>query len=369
MSQSTNAVPTAAQTEKIRILELITELFNYSSHVPAVDAILNAILLPNGATLKSVVQSIASGDQSHAYGLDHAVASALATLTEKNLHPRQAPSANSHNSVETMFNWEEDLENDIERVINAALKALQNNIIDPATLTTLQLRLHTIFISSISSLIPSTPANVRVTLGKMSKLIQLLGVLSGLQLPVIPIPASTPTEQPPETTPLIHSCPHPTCLKTFSKAYDLRIHSRVHANYRPFACPTCPATFTRKHDLQRHARSHPYQGPYPNSHEDTRVSVVRCTICSQTFSRRDAFLRHTRGSRSKDKPGDRSQCATALGETILAPSSTLKEVDRSGGDIEESSEMDTIQSNPFSIFSEMDLAPMDMDLSQLLGSL
>ena len=392
-SGSPSSSGNTAECEETRILQLISGLFEYSRAIPAVAVVFDGITLPeeNGASLRSILESITSGDRELSptiHGLDKAIANALATLTAQNLHPppnaRKRPRADfeaNHELERARVNGK-----DIETVINAALKALQNNIIDPALLTTLQLRLHTLFVSSITALTPSTPARVRDTLGKMSKLIQLLGVLSGLQLPVIPVPqqatstvyggppyADQPlgTEVPPRRTQTTHPCPHPTCLKTFSKAYDLRVHSRVHVNHRPFACPTCPATFTRNHDLQRHARSHPYHGVAEDS---AGVHAVRCTVCSRTFSRRDAFVRHTRGGRGKRKPEGRSQCAAALGETIMnLPSPVRKRKTTEHGEEPNQGSESSVSldhpdlTDPFSIFSEMDFAQMDMDLSQLLG--
>jgi hypothetical protein len=416
------------ETERNRIFTLILELLEYSHRVPAVRIVLDAIALPEAegaATLTSVLESIVSNDGETMFmvqGLDKALDKALVTLSEQNLHFHAQPSGARKRKRDELEAQEETgiPRNDIEDVIHAALTSLQNNKIDTALLTTLQLHLHTIFVSSVSSLTPSTPMSVRNTLSKMSKLIQLLGVLSNLQLPIIPIPVQTTlqsteimtdigadTSNPSKPTPTIHPCPHPTCLKTFQKAYDLRVHSRVHVNHRPFTCHSCPATFTRSHDLQRHVRTHP--GLHANLDSSTNGSMgrdtgtsvlvtpaVRCTVCQKFFSRRDAFLRHTRGGKGKDGKDRNSdnppRCAAALGENVAnlpSPSTSKRKRtnrwDKSRADPLQATEVVQFQAtdlgtldqhstslqsdpnDPFSIFSEMDFAQMEMDLGQLLG--
>ncbi|KIM33177.1 hypothetical protein M408DRAFT_150232 [Serendipita vermifera MAFF 305830] len=372
----------AIAMEENRIFKLVSELLEYSRRIPAVSNLLDKILLPeaNDAPLRSILESIATGDGEFTPdvpGLDDAIAKVLATLTEQifHLHPKgPALVTNPRKRSREDFEAENEPEADVGVVIHAALKALQNNIIDPALLTTLQLRLHAIFVTSVSSLTPLTPPRIRDTLGKL--------ITSEEQ-----IPSAIPNTEAGRATRQVatHPCPYPTCLKIFSKAYDLRIHSRVHANHRPFACPTCPATFTRKHDLQRHVRAHPsLDSPQSSTDHEViaakSVPMVRCTVCSQTFSRRDAFLRHTRGSRGKKQTGTQYECATALGETVLnLPASARKGTGRKASSSysdprHESPRTETAETHeqpdpgdPFSIFSEMDFTQMGVDLGQLLG--
>ncbi|KAJ1569568.1 hypothetical protein HK405_001832 [Cladochytrium tenue] len=74
----------------------------------------------------------------------------------------------------------------------------------------------------------------------------------------------------------LHHCPYPGCVKTFSRAFNLRTHELIHepCRDRPFTCELCAKTFVRIHDLNRHMVIHnPVRGrPPPASHNDFKVS-------------------------------------------------------------------------------------------------
>jgi len=51
-------------------------------------------------------------------------------------------------------------------------------------------------------------------------------------------------------------CRCPSCLKTFSRRYNLKSHLITHGGEQPFACGVCGKAFARVNDLRRHDRTH-----------------------------------------------------------------------------------------------------------------
>ncbi|KAJ3734022.1 hypothetical protein DFJ43DRAFT_994410 [Lentinula guzmanii] len=178
--------------------------------------------------------------------------------------------------------------------------------INPALINSIQDSLQHIFLFSISlSARPveegaSTPNAV---LQEISGLIQVLGVLSGIQ---IGVNISHEPGQTTDTITMVYPCIVPSCNKTFIQLANLRAHEHAHhsqsnpsvnpgnatATYeRPFPCtyPSCSASFLRNHDLKRHVKV---------AHE--RKSF-KCGGCGKTFSRRDAIKRHKDASMTKSQ--------------------------------------------------------------------
>ncbi|KAJ3837898.1 hypothetical protein F5878DRAFT_621002 [Lentinula raphanica] len=174
--------------------------------------------------------------------------------------------------------------------------------INPALINSIQSSLQDIFLFSVSlsakPLEPSTSPTTAI-LREISGLIQVLGVLSGIQIGV-----NIPYGSDQDLNTMVYPCAAPSCSKTFKQLAHLRTHEHAHhtqstistnsgnatATYeRPFPCtyPSCSASFLRNHDLKRHIKV---------AHE--RKSF-KCGGCGKTFSRRDAIKRHKDANMTK----------------------------------------------------------------------
>ena len=208
-------------------------------------------------------------------------------------HPRtSAPSSNTGLQL-------------VHEGIQRVLRAFQSNVIDKQLIGSIQLQLHHVFLFAVTSENVASSPQKRKTLGEIGKLIQLLGVLSGVQISVGDAtttlnittldegghPSYNASGKPHNTLPLIFPCPLAGCIKTFTKLYSLRSHQQTHLSTRPYHCTKCRASFSRAHDLTRHMRSHTLQ-------------VYQCKTCKKSFSRRDAFRRHCQNPKRTNAKGD-----------------------------------------------------------------
>ncbi|KAG6831776.1 hypothetical protein H0H92_007928 [Tricholoma furcatifolium] len=199
--------------------------------------------------------------------------------------------------------------NEAVRVITHALESSPSRPLDPALVSSIRLPLHQVFLFAVTSSARGGPE--MHALQEISGLIQVIGVLSGIQIgqspdphaqvPSFPSNPAYPWLPPPPTSATdigtaVYPCLIAGCKKTFSRLYSLRAHQRVHAAHRPFRCNLCPASFARNHDLKRHVRLHDRK-------------AWRCGGCLKIFSRRDAIKRHKTGSKTR---GPRSEaCVSA----------------------------------------------------------
>ncbi|KAK0462626.1 uncharacterized protein EV420DRAFT_1619131 [Desarmillaria tabescens] len=136
--------------------------------------------------------------------------------------------------------------------------------------TSVQLQLHHIFLFSVTSA-PRGGSGMNA-LQEIGGLIQVLGVLSGIQ-----IGQNSPTQS--------------TTFELSISWHRLRSHQRIHGVERPFRCEHCPASFARNHDLKRHAKLHDKK-------------AWKCSGCDKIFSRRDAIKRHQNVSRNHGTKGE-----------------------------------------------------------------
>ncbi|KAH0828131.1 hypothetical protein J3R83DRAFT_3805 [Lanmaoa asiatica] len=192
---------------------------------------------------------------------------------------------------------------DFQRQITEAVKIVSNALnansptdgsLDPSVISSIQLHLHQLFLFAMTS---STGGDPEMNaLQEIGGLIQVLGVLSGIQIGPTATPSQT-VRQPAGSVlhpshPWISQGTHPNSSVPFMiLAQLLRAHQRVHAVHRPFRCALCPASFARNHDLKRHAKLH-------------EKKAWQCAGCDKMFSRRDAIKRHKNSSATRGGKGE-----------------------------------------------------------------
>ncbi|KAG6866228.1 hypothetical protein C0991_007253 [Blastosporella zonata] len=199
--------------------------------------------------------------------------------------------------------------NEAVRIITQALQSSPSRPLDPTLVSSIRLQLHQVFLFAVTS--SAGGGQDMHALQEISGLIQVIGVLSGIQIGQPPEAHTQPTHFPPNPAypwlppPLtpsatdigtaVYPCLIAGCKKTFSRLYSLRAHQRVHAIHRPYRCNLCPASFARNHDLKRHIKLHDRK-------------AWKCGGCDKVFSRRDAIKRHKTGSKTR---GPRSEACLA----------------------------------------------------------
>lgn len=187
------------------------------------------------------------------------------------------------------------------RTITQALGSASPQALDPGLVASIRLPLHQVFLFAVTS--SARGGHEMHVLQEISGLIQVIGVLSGIQIGQPPemLPSQIPypinatypwmnqSHSFAPTTDIgtaVYPCLVAGCGKTFSRLYGLRAHQRGHSTHRPFRCTICPASFARNHDLKRHVRLHDKK-------------AWKCGGCQKIFSRRDAIKRHKNGSKTR----------------------------------------------------------------------
>eukprot|EP00457_Paulinella_chromatophora_P003001 gb/GEZN01003006.1/.p1 GENE.gb/GEZN01003006.1/~~gb/GEZN01003006.1/.p1 ORF type:complete len:496 (+),score=41.55 gb/GEZN01003006.1/:332-1819(+) len=79
------------------------------------------------------------------------------------------------------------------------------------------------------------------------------------------------------------------CNSTFSKAFNLKVHMRVHTGEQPYQCDICGRNFSQRGPLTSHMRTHTGEKPYD------------CSVCKKPFRTAGSLKYHLR-VHSGEKP-------------------------------------------------------------------
>ena len=318
-----NALPASAPRKEDLIIQTMSVILTLVDNDPLAKSTLVSTFLPNGSNVLEVLkQCTTSGDITKGtagplsqilvtlarsdilFGkLKHSNASAI--QLHKGKRKREDLDEGQHlqsHAFKRPYIPDSDLQKQIieaVQVISQALGPSPSQTLDPTLVSSIRLQLHQVFLFAVTS--SATGGPTMYALQEISGLIQVIGVLSGIQIgqppeSIVHSPRSTFPPSPwhnaqpgPLATDIgaaVYPCLVAGCHKTFSRLYSLRAHQRSHSSHRPFRCGACPASFARNHDLKRHMKLHDKK-------------AWKCEGCNKVFSRRDAIKRHKTGIKNR----------------------------------------------------------------------
>lgn len=220
----------------------------------------------------------------------------------------------------------QDLQTQVSAAIHLVGETLGANPdlpLDASTISPIQMPLYQIYLFAVTaSSIIGPQSNA---LQELSGLIQVIGVISGVQI-TAPAPASSPIVDSVADNPqapltwhpsgqsrlsdigtAVYPCLAPGCAKTFSRLFSLRTHrQRSHTNDKSLQCETCSVTFTSHQDLRKHAKGH-------------AKKAWQCMGCQKIFARKDGIKRHLKTAETRKDKEKGLKCAGANIEEVDAP--------------------------------------------------
>ena len=318
-----NALPTSASQKEDPAIRTMLAILTIVDNDPLAKSTLESTCIPNGRNVFEVLKQCTTSG-SIATDIAGPLSQILVTLAGSDtlfgkLKHSNAPAIKLDKSKRKRENFDEgqhlqshaykrphtpdsDLQKQVieaVQVISQALGTSPLQTLNPSLVSSIRLQLHQVFLFAVTSSAPGGPS--MYALQEISGLIQVMGVLSGIQIGQPPESNVQSTLPPnpafpwhnahslPLTTDIgtaVYPCLVAGCHKTFSRLYSLRAHQRSHSTHRPFRCSACPASFARNHDLKRHLKLHD-------------KTAWRCEGCNKVFSRRDAIKRHKTGIKNR----------------------------------------------------------------------
>ena len=124
------------------------------------------------------------------------------------------------------------------------------------------------------------------------------------------------------------------CSRSFSKGYNLEIHTRIHTNSRPFPCNVCKKSFRRADHLKDHMYTHtnrkPFQCPCGKGFSVLRAFSIHkllysrnsdftCPICPQqvSFNKRCSLKSHMLAHHKDVKPKQLDEIVDAVVDNLV----------------------------------------------------